>query len=179
MASSGSFVCLARYFADPLSSSAIAWSQAIIFCICSSSVKPDVRKDASEVLSKLYLKFPSAISRVIISGLWRWRASVESGDKDTAAVLAKTENNNIHHVIRSICLSPAEILELNGQVEISVRMEQMALLLVLSRPELLPRVNWIQLCLKVEVDPGNLARESGDALVQQILDCTEFNEKVR
>lgn len=164
---------------DPSSPGTIAWSQAIIFCICSSTVKPDVRKEAAKVLSRLYLKHSSAISRILVCGLWRWRDSVESGDKDSAAVFAKTENNNIHHVVRSICLSPAEINERNAKVEMSARMEQMTLLLVLSRPELLPRVSWIQLCLKVEVDPGNLARESGDALVQQILDCTRFDEKVR
>ncbi|CZR59752.1 probable translation activator GCN1 [Phialocephala subalpina] len=162
---------------NPSSPAAVAWSQAIIFCICSSTVKPNVRKEASEVLSSIYLRNPLAVSRVLVSGLWRWRDSVESGDKDSAAVFAKTENNNIHHVVRSICLSPAEIDERNAKVEMSVRMEQMTLLLVLSRPELLPRVSWIQLCLKVEVDPGNLARESGDALVQQILDCTRFDEK--
>lgn len=163
---------------DPSSPGAIAWSQAIIFCICSSTIKPNVRKEAAEVLSKLYLKNPSAISKVLVAGLWRWRDSVESGDKDSTAVFAKTENNNIHHVVRSICLSPAEIDERNASVDMSVRMEQMTLLLVLSRPELLPRVSWIQLCLKVEVDPGKLARESGNALVQQILDCTGFDEKV-
>ncbi|KUJ11966.1 ARM repeat-containing protein [Mollisia scopiformis] len=162
---------------DTVSPSSIAWSQAVIFCICSSTVKPSVRKNASETLTKLYLNYPLAIVKVIVSGLWRWRDSIESGDKDSAAVLSKTENSNIHHVIRAICLSPAEVTQLGGQVEMSVRMEQMILLLVLSRQELLPRVSWIQLCLKVEVDPGNLARKSGDALVQQILDCTRFDEK--
>jgi hypothetical protein len=163
---------------DATSPSAIAWSQAIIFCICSSTVKPSTRKDASATLTKLYLKYPSAISKVIVSGIWRWRDSVEVGDKDSAAVLAKTDNNNIHHVVRAICLSPAEAKEFNSEVDMSVRMEQMILLLILSRPELLPRLSWIQLCLKVEVDPGNLARESGDALIQQILDCTQFENKV-
>jgi hypothetical protein len=52
-------------------------------------------------------------------------------------------------------------------------------LLVLARQELLPRVSWIDLCLTVEVDPGDLARSSGESLLQQIIDCTTFNNTVR
>jgi hypothetical protein len=42
----------------------------------------------------------------------------------------------------------------------------------------LPRVSWIELCLRVQVDPGNLARESGELLIQQIFHSTSFDEKV-
>lgn len=163
---------------EPRSSTSIAWSQAMIFCLCSSSVTPLLRKEASLILSQMYVKAPAKISKIIIAGLWEWRDSVEQGDKDSAAAAAKTETRELHLVVRSICLSPGEIEEFGGIVEDAVKKEQMISLLILSRPELLPRVNWIDLCLKVQVDPGDLARVSGDSLMQKILDCTTFNATV-
>ncbi|PBP19360.1 50S ribosomal protein L19e [Diplocarpon rosae] len=155
---------------------AVAWSQATIFCICSSSVNARTRKAASRILSQLYIHDPARLSSIIINGLWMWRHAVDSGEKDTAAAAAKTDNQNLHIVVKSICLSAAEMIELDTQVEPEVRKQQMISLLVLSRPELVPQVSWIELCLRVAVDPGELARESGMSLVQQILDCTSFSE---
>lgn len=157
---------------------ATAWSQAIIFCICSSSVKPELRNVGSRTLSQLYTREPARISAIVIAGLWRWHYCVESGDKDSAATSAKTETQNLHMIVKSICLSAAEMTKLGCEVDIAVRRQQMIALLVLSRPELIPRVNWIELCLRVQVDPGELARSSGDALMQQILDSTSFSESV-
>ncbi|EKD13892.1 uncharacterized protein L3040_005495 [Drepanopeziza brunnea f. sp. 'multigermtubi'] len=155
---------------------AAAWSQATIFCVCSSSIKPRTRKAASGMLSQLYIRDPARISSIVVHGLWKWRNSVESGDKDTAAAAAKTDNEYLHVVVKSICLSAADLTILGSQIVSEVRRQQMISLLVLSRPELLPQVSWIELCLRVDVDPGDLARESGDALLQQILDCTSFSE---
>jgi len=157
---------------------AIGWSQAIIFCICSASVKPAIRREASLALSKAYVKNPAHISNIIVQGLWRWRHSVESGEKDSAAAVAKTDNQHLHLVVKSICLPPIEVSRLGSDIDESIRRNQMISMLVLSRPELIPRISWINLCLRVEVDPGNLARVSGRELIQQILDCTDFNGKV-
>merc|ERR1719262_382120 len=87
---------------DSSSAVATAWSQAVIFCICSFSVKPDIRNFGSRTLSQLYTREPAHISAIIISGLWRWHYCVESGDKDSAASIAKTENQNLHMVVKSI-----------------------------------------------------------------------------
>ena len=157
----------------------IAWAQAFIFCISSSAIQPTLRQEASLALSKLYVHEPEEISQIIISGLWRWRDSVESAEKDSAAAAAKTANQHLHLVAQSICLSPADVSKLGGSVDETVRKNQMISLFVLSRPELLPRVNWINLCLKVQVDPGELARNSGDLLIQQILKLTDFQETVK
>jgi hypothetical protein len=54
----------------------------------------------------------------------------------------------------------------------------MVSLLVIARPELLPKVTWIDMCLRVQLDPGELARMSGDSLIQQIIDKTSFDEAV-
>jgi hypothetical protein len=173
-----SFVSQGLTGIEPHSAVAIEWSQAMIFCICSSGVKPGLRRDASHALSELYVRDPAHISKIMIAGLWSWRDSVESGEKDSAAATSKTDVQNLHLVVKSICLPPAEATRLGGQVDDSIRKDQMISLLILSRPELLPRVNWIDMCLRVEVDPGDLTRASGDSLMQQILDRTSFTETV-
>jgi len=150
----------------------------MIFCVCSSSVKPETRKEASRTLSQLYVHDPKLISETIIAGLWRWRHSIESRDKDSAALASKTENQNLHMVVKSICLLPVEVSRLGGLVDEATRKDQMISLLVLARPELLPKVTWIDMCLRVQVDPGELARVFGDFLVQQIIDKTNFDESV-
>jgi hypothetical protein len=164
---------------QPDSAISLAWSQAIIFCLCSVSIAPLIRKEASRALSQVYVRYPGYISKAIVAGLWQWRDSVEQGEKDSAAAAAKSESKDLHLVVKAICLSPAEATGFGGSVDDLVKREQMISLLVLSRPELLPRVNWIDMCLKVQVDPGDLARVSGESLMQQILDCTNFSESVR
>jgi hypothetical protein len=163
---------------QPDSAVALGWSQAIIFCICSSTIKPALRKDASNLLSKMYVRNPAYISNVIIAGLWQWRNSLESSEKDNVAAMAKTENQHLHIVVKSICLSPAEASQIGAVIDQSILKNQMISMLVISRPELLPHVNWIELCLRAGIDPGELARTSGELLIQQILDLTTFNEKV-
>lgn len=163
---------------EPDSAIAIGWSQAIIYCICSSTIKPALRQEASLALARLYVRNPSYISNVIVAGIWRWRQSIESGEKDSAAIIAKTGNERLHLVVKAICLPSSEINRLGGEVDESVRKAQMVSMLVLSRPELLPRVNWIDLSLRIEVDPGNLARTSGEPLIQRILDSTSFKDAV-
>jgi hypothetical protein len=172
---------LAEHFTSLKADSAVSlgWSQAVIFCICSSTVGPALRKDASSALSRMYVRNPVCISNIIVAGLWRWRNSIESGEKDSVAATAKTENQNLHLVVKSICLSPSEATRYGGVIDESVRKDQMISMLVLSRPELLPRVSWIELCLRVEIDPGDLARVRGDSLIEQILDITTFNEMVK
>ena len=162
----------------PDSAIAIAWAQAFIFCISSSAIQPTLRKEATLALSKLYVRDPAEISQIIIVGLWRWRDSVEAGDKDSAAAAAKTSNQHLHLVAKSICLPSADVSKLGGNIDDSVLKSQMISLFIISRPELLPRVSWISLCLKVQIDPGELARSSGELLVQQILELTDFKRTV-
>jgi hypothetical protein len=163
---------------DSESSVATAWSQAVIFCICSSSSTPAVRRHAIESLSRAYVQLPSKISNIIINGLWRWIQSVEAGEKDGAVAAAKVGTAQLHLVVKSICLPPVEASRLGAEVPVSLREQQMISMLVISRPELLPHAHWIELCLRVGVDPGELARKYTDALLEQILKITNFHETV-
>jgi hypothetical protein len=163
---------------DPTSETAISWSQAIIFCICSSTNHPSSRRDAALALSSLYVQNPGPVARVIIAGIWRWRHSIEQGEKDSAASISRSDVQNLHLVIKSICLPSTDVARLGVEVEESVKESQMVSLLVLARPQLLPGVNWIDLCLRIGIDPGKLARASEESLITQILDSTSFNETV-
>ena len=163
---------------EPDSAPVVGWSQAIIFCICSSTVQPAVRRDAALALSRLYVHSPAQVSDIIVAGIWRWRHSIECGEKDSAASIAKTDVQNLHLVVKSICLPTTDITRLGTEVKESVRENQMISLLVLARPQLLPGLNWIDLCLRIEIDPGKLAKTSEESLIKQILDSTSFMETV-
>lgn len=169
-------ICLTPYVAalDSNSPAALAWSQALIFCICSSITPLDTRKDAIKELRTVFIDNPSQIGRVVIAGLWQWHISLEMGEKESAAIISKTGNNNLHRVIRSICL-PA-----SGKFNISegVRKEQMILLFVLCRPELVLGTSWIDLCIRTGIDPGDLARSSSETLVGEIEKYSCFKEEV-
>ncbi|RDW60906.1 ARM repeat-containing protein [Coleophoma cylindrospora] len=160
---------------DPNSEVALAWSQAVIFSVCSSGTKPSLRKQATEALTRMYMQNPVKISQIIVSGIWRWRHCIETSDKDSAAAAAKSDIQNLHLVVRAIC--PSSGGDEQNAVDISIRKEQMVSLLVLSRPELVPRISWIDLCLRVGVDPGDLARDFADTMMDQIRILTTYDEK--
>ena len=167
---------LATYVTDlePDSASSIAWTQAFIFCICSLTVDPNVRKEACFTLTRLYIANPAHMSKTMIAGLWHWRQSVENNEKDAAPSYAKVGNENLSMVIKSICVPRSKFVELNGVLDESTLRLQMTSLLVLCQPKLIPRVNWIDLCLRAEVDPGNLTTMSVDELFDQVLSITSF-----
>lgn len=155
---------------------AIAWSQAMIFCICSNLVKHAARQKAAEILSKIYVEHPAEISAIITAGLWFWRRSIETGEKDSAASASRTGHSNLGLIVRAICLTPKEAKQHGNDVDEVVRKKQMVSVLVIARPEILPRVNWIETCLRMAVDPGNLAREFHDEMFKQVVDMTSFYE---
>lgn len=158
---------------------AIGWSQAVIFSICATTVSHATRRQCVESLSRMYLRFPTEVADIIVRGLWQWIQNVEQGEKDCAAAASKTENAQLHLVIRAICLPAEEIAQFGGSsVDEASKEKQMISMLVIARPELLPRINWIDLCLRTGVDPGTLARTQGDALMAQIDDITSFKETV-
>jgi hypothetical protein len=156
----------------------IAWSQVIIFCISSKNVTPAVKRQAINALSRVYIRQPVKTTEIIAKGLWRWVQSTDSGEKDGATAAAKSDISNLHLVAKAICLPPTEARSLGAEVDIQSREQQMVLMLSISRPELLPRVNWIELCLRVEIDPGDLSRKYSDALINQILKITSFDSTV-
>lgn len=160
----------------PNSTTAIAWSQGVISCICSANVPPAVRRQCIEELSKTYARLPQETSSMIVAGLWHWVRDIETGEKDCAAAASKSDKINLHFIAKAICLSVADASKFGFEIDQSIKENQMVKMLVIARPELLPGVQWIELCLRVGVDPGHLCRQYNDAIIQQVLEITDFKE---
>lgn len=149
-----------------------AWSQAFIYSITAQGLPPRARQQAIKALSSAYAQQPVLIGKAIIDGLWHWYRMVELNDKDTAAATAKTGTSELYLAIQSICLTPEDSKKLNEYFDPEALRSQLIELLVLARPELVPRVSWIDLCLKARVDPGDLARKHFERCLKQIIDAT-------
>jgi hypothetical protein len=157
------------------SPSRLAWAQGIFYILSSAVVSPALRRETCQSLSSLYLSEPRRVASTLTEGIWHWLESHEAGDKESAAILSKSDNGNLHLALKAICLQPsvdgkktaAASLE-NEAVE-----EQMCNLLVLARPVLVPRSVWIDLCLRASVDPGTLAQKYEKNLLREIAERTD------
>ncbi|KAK8236757.1 translational activator [Phyllosticta capitalensis] len=154
------------------------WSQAFIYFVSAGGIAPRVRQEAIRTLSQAYALYPSRIAPIIINGLWLWRRNVELNEKDTAATSAKTGNNELALALRAICLTPEERQAFEASIDESSLQSQLVKLLVLARPQLIPRTSWIDLCLKTGVDPGELTRKELDSCLEAIIEATKGTSSV-
>ncbi|KAK8022266.1 eIF-2-alpha kinase activator GCN1 [Apiospora rasikravindrae] len=154
-----------------------AWSQALIFLASSPTVPPQIRKETCETITKLYAKQPTLISEAVVAGLWQWIESTELSDKESVAASAKFDKTNLHLPLRSICLTEEDFKKEGTERDLEAIEKQMCSLLALARPNLIPRSNWIESCLKVGLDPGSLVLRHEASLLQEITDKTSFEQK--
>ncbi|KAI1749570.1 armadillo-type protein [Xylaria castorea] len=152
------------------------WSQAFIYLISTIIIPPNVRKASCEAIAKLYARDPAFVSTAIIGGLWQWVESSDKNEKDSIAASAKFQNSHLHLVLRSITLSDEDLEKLGLQRSRDLIEQQMCALLVLARNDLVPRCSWIDLCLKVGVDPGALVRKYERELIDQLIEKTQFDQ---
>ena len=138
------------------------WSQAFIFSICASGIPYTVQRQATVALTDVYTKSKAEISDIIIHGLWAWYRRLQTADKDAAATAAKTKTSNLIHVIRSI--SPSDNYHDVEQIQ-----AQLIEMLVLCRPEIVPRAHWIETCLRVKQDPGLLVQSNSRKCFEKIV----------
>lgn len=163
---------------DMASSVNSAWTHVFLYLICSTTISPQVRKQSAEILTEVYLANPDRIAKIVVNGLWDWILALENGDKESAPVLAKTGNNNLHIVLRSICLTPTDFEKAATKPDQAQLEEQMCSLLVLARPQLVPRAAWIDLCLRFGLDPGELAKKHEKVLLEEVVKRSEFSQPV-
>jgi len=157
----------------------LAWAQCLLFLIASVVTTPKIRQEVCSALSRLYVQSPVRVAGVIINGIWHWLEAIEAGSKESAAVLAKSDNRNLHLALQSICLPSKESSRLLGHdLEKALLEPQLCSLLVLSRPALVPRSNWIDLCLRVDVDPASLVKNRERRLLEEIATRTSPAQKV-
>lgn len=159
------------HLTTPVVSSAAgdAWMQTLLYLITASTIPPGVRRDAVAALTKAYVSQPAAIAELVEKSLWHWHRHVELSDKDTAAFAAKTGTSKLHLVVRAISLPPDDAHFTSGLITSETLQTQLINMLVLCRPEILPRVSWIEVCLRVGQDPGNLVRANGARCLDQLL----------
>lgn len=164
----------AKHFPETdLSSSSTAltedgWALAFLYVIATANVPPALSKEAVAALQDVYCSQPRIISNMVVRALWAWNNQVESMDKDTPAAAAKTANANLYLAVRSICPLQTEALVSVDRIDENVLKEELIKMLVLARPEVLPRVSWIDLCLRVGQDPGNLCRSNVKLIMQRL-----------
>jgi hypothetical protein len=157
----------------------LAWAQAFIYSLASSHIPADVRRDASNVLADVYARSGGLVSKCLVEGLWQWLKSLETAEKESAAVLSKSDTSALYTVLKAICLTPKDFSARAGSEPSKERLEtQLCSLLVLARPELIPRAKWIDLCLNVGLDPGELARKYEDELINEVILRTGYEQKV-
>ena len=137
------------------------WAQTFLYLIAAAGVPRLAREEAISSLTSIYIREPAIISNVIIDAMWNWYSRLAVMEKDTAASAAKTGTNNLFHVLRSI-FPP------NGIHDTEIMTNQLINVLVLCRPELLPRANWINVCLRVGQDPGLIAQRKPGQCMQKI-----------
>ncbi|KAL6866280.1 translational activator of GCN4 [Amphichorda felina] len=139
----------------------LAWSQAMIYLITAAEIATEVQRETARSLSELYRKNASLVATAIMDGLWDLLLNSATKEKEL-----RIDNENLIHVLKSICPEAGEDNYLG--VSIEQREHQACALLVLGRPELVPRSSWITLCLKMGIDPGALSGKYQDRLLKEI-----------
>lgn len=158
---------------------ALAWAEAVTFLGCSSAVPQKVSKETRDRLSAVHASDPTTVSDLVINGLWHWLKLSELGDKDSAAVFCKSEEDALYPLLKSICLSQEAAEGLGHAFDGEQLDRQLCSLVVLARPELSRGAGWIDLCLKAERDPGDIARKYEDILINNIVEATSTTQEVR
>ncbi|EME42185.1 hypothetical protein DOTSEDRAFT_73115 [Dothistroma septosporum NZE10] len=151
----------------------IAWAQAIIFLIASSAVPAEIKKEALVALQTLYITAPRATAQVVINGLWQWCEDLEVESKDSTAVAAKSGHNELFKVVRALCLDAETLSRHGADIDKEVVETQLRALLVLCRPQLVPKAPWIDMCLRTGTDPGTMVEKSSKDCLVRILAVTE------
>ncbi|CAG9949575.1 unnamed protein product [Clonostachys rosea f. rosea IK726] len=138
----------------------IAWSGAFIYAITAPDVPPSVQQAAGKALSQLHSKNIRQISGFVTDGLWNLLLHSGTQEKET-----KFGRDQLIQVLRAICPDRSDGDEATDSTALE---DQACSLIVLARHELIPRSSWIDLCLRMKIDPGNLARERKEELLKEI-----------
>ncbi|RCI08649.1 hypothetical protein L249_4795 [Ophiocordyceps polyrhachis-furcata BCC 54312] len=141
----------------------LAWSDAMVYLITSSSVPPGVQQEAVASLCTLYIQNPTIVFRIITEYLWSSLMRIEGKEADS-----KMERSSLINVLKSICPEPGELAKRGSEIDRKVLESQACALLVLSRHELIPRSSWIDMCLRMSIDPGKLAHDCLEELLQEV-----------
>ena len=144
-----------------------AWSQAMIYSIVSDD-HPKLRKLAMDALATKSLNNMADVAQIMIRGLWTWYGNIEADKKDTAAAMAKAGTRRLHFVVNSIIPTLNNTRPRQEASGSTILQAQLVNMLVLCRPEILPQVHWIDLCLNVGEDPGIIASKNAKECLEKV-----------
>ncbi|KAE8145084.1 armadillo-type protein [Aspergillus avenaceus] len=145
----------------------LAWGQAFIYAISAPGLHANIREQSASVLSEVHLKNVRSMGRIITDALWSWILSLRTAEKESASASAGPESSRFLHLVTKAICPPLLRLQESGIATPDLK-QQLIELLILSRPELIPNVSWIALCLRTGIDPGNLVREFPDECMKQL-----------
>jgi hypothetical protein len=145
-----------------------AWAHAFIFFIVAQGVSPKAKAAARQALAETYARAPTETSSVIVAGIWSWYKLEILGDKESAAVAAKTGSSELGAVLGCLYLPEVSLKKLGIKLDLDILRKQLVKILVLARPGLVPRASWIDICLRMGVDPGQLVRDQLEECVATI-----------
>ncbi|EAW06304.1 translational activator GCN1 [Aspergillus clavatus NRRL 1] len=149
----------------------IAWAQAFIYTITAPVLRTDFREEAAHTLSVVHLQRPELMGRVISEALWAWILSLRTAEKESAALSTGPGSDKLLHLVaKAICPSASDV---HSDAICADLKKQLVQLLVICRPELIPNVSWIALCLRTGIDPGDLVREYCDDFMKQLTQVQE------
>lgn len=146
-----------------------SWAQAFIYSLTAIDVPHTIRQKSSAALTDAYLRQRALVSRIMIDGLWKWYRHLDTAERDVKAVAARPELLHAFVIIQSI--TPP-----STSPDIQSIHAQLIDMLVLCRPEILPRVHWIETCLRIGQDPGLLATERAEQCLAKVDDCLAINK---
>ena len=152
-----------------------AWAQTLLFTTMASNVPYNTQLEAMKQLTRIYKQHPAETSKLVIKGLWNWYWNVENGVKESAAFAAHTGLQRCSLVLRCICLPPSDAHGEDHAATAEVLQMQLIDMLVLCRPEVLPKANWIELCLRVGQDPGSLVKAHSTRCIEKVNDILKAN----
>lgn len=145
------------------------WGQAMIFMLTASSIPPNVRHEAGAALSQALMTSPESVSTAMVAGLWDWLRSLDLEEKDAPAIAAKTERERLHNVLQAMCTPKHTNYDEAKPQEPAYLQNVLVKLQVLARSPLIPRSNWIDLCLKSGADPSAIVADQPEAFLEEII----------
>lgn len=138
------------------------WAEAMIYVITAPGVAQKAQQECSRMLSELHAASPRPIFSLIVEGLWTLVSQPVEAEKEV-----RFGREQALQVPRLVC--PVKSHSDGTSLDIEILEAQACALLVLAQPVLLPRSSWITLCLRMGVDPGELASKYLDRLILEVV----------
>ena len=147
------------------------WGQALLYIITGDAtackISPNTRQEASKSLEQLCIRSANDCIPVLAESLWHWLRAVALEEKDSPALAARTGRSRLHHAFRPICKALKHLLDSNDTTDNDGLRSLLIQVLVLCRDPLIPRVPWIDICIRSGVDPSSLVSAHSTACLTE------------